>query len=49
MLKSFQQIALEMGDNTRNLQLFISQSLWKTEPVIAIHQRFVAETFGEAD
>jgi len=36
--KNFEQIALEIGDNTRNLQLFISQSPRKTELVIAIHQ-----------
>ena len=47
--KNVEQMALELGENVRNLQYFVGQSPWKTEPVIAIHQRLVAETLGEVD
>jgi SRSO17 transposase len=47
--KNVEQMALEMGENVRNLQYFIGQSPWKTEPVIEVHQRLVAETLGEVD
>src|SRR5664279_5003961 len=49
MRKNIEQMALGLGENVRNLQYFVGQSPWKTEPVIAIHQRLVAETLGEAD
>jgi len=47
--KNVEQMALELGENVRNLQYFVGQSPWKTEPVIEIHQRLVAETLGEVD
>ena len=47
--KNIEQIALGLGENVRDLQYFVGQSPWKTEPVIEIHQRLVAETLGEAD
>ena len=47
--KNVEQMALGLGENVRNLQYFVGQSPWKTEPVIEIHQRLVAETLGEAD
>ena len=47
--KNVEQMALGLGENVRNLQYFVGQSPWKTEPVIRIHQRLVAETLGEAD
>jgi SRSO17 transposase len=47
--KNVEQMALGLGENVRNLQYFVGQSPWKTEPVIAIHQRLVAETLGEVD
>ncbi len=47
--KNVEQIALGLGENVRNLQYFVGQSPWKTEPVEEIHQRLVAETLGEAD
>jgi len=47
--KNVEQIALGLGENVRNLQYFVGQSPWKTEPVLKIHQRLVAETLGEAD
>ena len=47
--KNIERIALELGENVRNMQHFIGQSPWEAEPVIAIHQRLVGETLGEAD
>jgi SRSO17 transposase len=47
--KNVEQMALGLGENVRNLQYFFGQSLWTTEPVLAVHQRLVAETLGEAD
>jgi len=47
--KNIEQIALGMGEKVRSMQYFIGQSPWKTEPVLKIHQRLVAETLGEAD
>jgi SRSO17 transposase len=39
--KNVEQMALELGENVRNLQYYVGQSPWKTEPVIEIHQRLV--------
>jgi SRSO17 transposase len=47
--KNVEQIALGLGENVRDLQYFVGQSPWKTEPVVEVHQRLVAETLGEAD
>ena len=47
--KNIERIALELGENVRSMQHFIGQSPWEQEPVIAIHQRLVGETLGEAD
>ena len=47
--KNVEQMALGLGENVRDLQYFIGQSPWKTEPVIEVHQRLVAESLGEAD
>jgi SRSO17 transposase len=47
--KNIEQMALELGEKVRSMQYFIGQSPWKAEPVIAIHQRLVAETLAEAD
>ena len=49
MRKNVERMALEQGQNVRSMQHFISQSGWKAEPVIGIHQHLVAETLGEAD
>lgn len=49
MRKNVEQMALGLGENVRNLQYFVGQSPWKTEPVLEVHQRLVAETLGEAD
>ena len=42
-------MALELGENVRSMQHFVGQSPWEEEPVVAIHQRLVAESLGEAD
>ncbi len=47
--KNVERMALGLGENVRSMQHFIGQSPWKAEPVIAIHQRLVAESLGEAD
>lgn len=47
--KTIERIALDLGVNVRNLQHFIGQSQWEKEPVVAIHQRLVGETLGEAN
>jgi len=47
--KSVEPIALSLGVNVRDLQHFIGQSHWRTEPGVTIHQRLVAETLGEPD
>jgi SRSO17 transposase len=47
--KTTERIALDLGHNVRDLQHFLGQSPWPSEPVTAIHQRLVAETLGEAD
>jgi SRSO17 transposase len=47
MRKNVEQMALGLGENVRNPQYFVGQSPWKTEPVIEIHQRLVAETLGK--
>ena len=47
--KNVEQMALGLGENVRNLQYFVGQSPWKTEPVIEVHQRLVGEMLGEAD
>jgi SRSO17 transposase len=47
--KNVERMALDWGDTARSMQHFMGQSPWKPEPVIAIHQRLVAETLGEED
>jgi SRSO17 transposase len=49
MRKNVEQMALGLGEKVRSMQYFIGQSPWKAEPVIAMHQRLVAETLGETD
>jgi len=49
MRKNVEQMALELGENVRNMQHFISQSPWKQEAVVVIHQQLIAETLGETD
>jgi len=47
--KTTERIALDLGQNVRDMQHFIGQSPWPMEPILAIHQQNVAETLGEAD
>lgn len=47
--KTSERIALELGENVRDLQHFIGQSPWQKEPVVVIHQRLIADTLGEVD
>lgn len=47
--KTIEPIALSLDEKVCDLQHFIGQSRWKTEPVIRTHQRLVGDTLGEAD
>lgn len=47
--KTAERIALDSGENVRDLQYFVGQSPWETGPVLAVHRRLVGETLGEAD
>jgi SRSO17 transposase len=47
--KTAERIALEFGENVRDLQHFVGQSPWETEPMVAIHQHVVGEMLGEED
>jgi SRSO17 transposase len=47
--KNVEQMALGLGESVCNLQYFVGQSPWKTEPVFEVHQRLVTETLGEVD
>jgi len=47
--KTTERIALTQGVNVRDLQHFIGQSQWRTEPVIARQQQLIATTLGDPD
>jgi SRSO17 transposase len=47
--KTIERMALELGQNVRDMQHFVGQSPWQTEPVVLIHQGLVARSLGEAD
>lgn len=47
--KTAERMALELGENVRNLQHFVGQSRWQKEPAVVIHQSLIAQTLGEAD
>lgn len=47
--KTAERIALEFGENVRDLQHFVGQSPWETEPIVAIHQHLIGEMLGEED
>jgi SRSO17 transposase len=47
--KTIEPMALALGENVRNLQHFIGQSHWGTEPAVQIHQALMADTLGEED
>lgn len=47
--KTAERIALEMGQNVRDMQHFVGQSPWSKEPAVLIHQGLMARSLGEAD
>jgi SRSO17 transposase len=47
--KNVEQMALEQKEKVRDLQYFVGQSQWETEPVIAIHQGLIGKSLGEED
>jgi SRSO17 transposase len=47
--KTIEPMALALGENARDLQHFIGQSPWVTEPAVQIHQALMADTLGEED
>jgi SRSO17 transposase len=47
--KTIEPMALALSENVRDLQHFIGQSHWGTEPATQIHQTLIADTLGEAD
>jgi SRSO17 transposase len=47
--KTIERMALELGQNVRDMQHFVGQSPWRKEPAVMIHQGLVAQSLGEAD
>ncbi len=47
--KTIERMALELGQNIRDMQHFVGQSPWQTAPGVLIHQGVVAQSLGEAD
>ncbi|MCL4299038.1 MAG: IS701 family transposase [Anaerolineae bacterium] len=47
--KTVERMALELGQNVRDMQHFVGQSPWLKEAAVMIHQGLVAETLGEGD
>lgn len=47
--KTVERMALELGQNVRDMQHFVGQSPWQKEPGLVIHQGLVAQSLGEAD
>jgi len=47
--KTAERMALELGQNVRDMQHFVGQSQWQKEPAVMIHQGLVAQSLGEAD
>jgi len=47
--KTIERMALELGQNVRDMQHFVGQSPWQTAPGVLIHQGVVAQSLGEAD
>ena len=47
--KSIEPMALALGLPIRAMQAFLADSPWRTAPIVAAHQRLVAQTLGEAD
>jgi len=47
--KTVERMALELGQNVRDMQHFVGQSPWQKEPAGVIDQGLVAQSLGEAD
>jgi SRSO17 transposase len=47
--KTAERMALELGENVRDLQHYVGQSPWQKEPAVVIHQGLIANTLGEDD
>ncbi len=47
--KTMERMALEFDENVRDLQHFVGQSPWLTEPITAVHQHLIGALLGEAD
>jgi len=47
--ENVERMALGWGVKARSTQHFIGQSPWKPQPLTAIHQMLVAETWMEVD
>ncbi len=47
--KTTERMALELGENVRDMQHFVGQSPWPKEPAVIIHQGLIASTLGEAE
>jgi SRSO17 transposase len=47
--KTVERMALELGQNVRDMQHFVGQSPWQKEAAVLIHQGLVAQSLGEAD
>jgi SRSO17 transposase len=45
--KTVERMALELGQNVRDMQHFVGQSPWRKEAAGVIHQGLVAETLGK--
>jgi len=46
--KTIEGMALALGENVRDLQYFVGQSAWATDPLVRLHQALVGQTLGEA-
>jgi SRSO17 transposase len=47
--KTAERMALDQGENPRDLQHFLGQSPWLTGELLTIHQQLIVETLGEDD
>jgi SRSO17 transposase len=47
--KTVEGIALELGQNVRDMQHFVGQSPWQKEGAVLVHQGLVAQSLGEED
>ena len=45
--KTVERMALELGQNVRDMQHFVGQSPWQKEPAVMIHQGLVARAWAK--